>query len=44
MPEQEMKAGELNKSEQVLDVVLPSGYEAAESGLAMLTPIAAFGD
>lgn len=30
MPEQEVKAGELNKAEEVLDVVLPSGDEAAE--------------
>lgn len=30
MPEQEVKASELNKTEEVLDVVLPSGDEAAE--------------
>jgi len=30
MPEQDVKAGELNKAEEVLDVVLPSGDEAAE--------------
>jgi hypothetical protein len=30
MPEQEVKAGELNKAEEVLDVVLPSGDESAE--------------
>ena len=30
MPEQEVKARELNKAEEVLDVVLPSGNEAAE--------------
>jgi hypothetical protein len=28
MPEQDVKAGELNKAEEVLDVVLPSGDEA----------------
>jgi hypothetical protein len=30
MPEQDVKAGELNKAEEVLDVVLPSGDKAAE--------------
>jgi len=30
MPEQEVKAGELNKAEEVFDVVLPSVDEAAE--------------
>jgi hypothetical protein len=30
MPEQDVKAGELNKAEEVLDGVLPSGDEAAE--------------
>ena len=30
MPEQKVKTGELNKAEEVLDVVLPSGDEAAE--------------
>ena len=30
MPEQDVKAGELNKAEEVLDVVFPSGDEAAE--------------
>jgi hypothetical protein len=29
MPEQEVKAGELNKAEEVLDVVFPSGDETA---------------
>jgi hypothetical protein len=30
MPEQDVKAGELNKAVEVLDVVLPSGDEAGE--------------
>jgi hypothetical protein len=30
MPEPEVKAGELDKTEKVLDVFLPSGDEAAE--------------
>jgi hypothetical protein len=30
MPEQDVKAGELNKAKEVFDVVLPSGDEAAE--------------
>ena len=30
MPEQDVKAGELNKAKEVVDVVLPSGDEAAE--------------
>ena len=30
MPEQVVKAGELKKAEEVLDVVLPSGDKAAE--------------
>ncbi len=30
MPEQVVKAGELNKAKEVLNVVLPSGDEAAE--------------
>jgi len=30
MPEQDVKAGELNKAEEVLGVVLPSGDKAAE--------------
>jgi hypothetical protein len=30
MPEQDVKAGELNKAEEVVDVVLPPGDEAAE--------------
>ena len=30
MPEQDVKAGELNKAEEVLDVIFPSGDEAAE--------------
>jgi hypothetical protein len=30
MPEQDVKAGELNKAKEVFDVVPPSGEEAAE--------------
>ena len=30
MPEQEVEAGEMDKAEEILDVVLPSGNEAAE--------------
>jgi hypothetical protein len=30
MPEHHVEAGEVNESEEVLDVVLPSGDEAAE--------------
>jgi hypothetical protein len=30
MPEQEVETGELNKAEEVLDVILPAGDEAAE--------------
>jgi hypothetical protein len=33
MPEQDVKASELNKAEEVLNVVLPSGDKAAEAGL-----------
>jgi hypothetical protein len=30
MPKQEVEAGEADEAEEVLDVVLPSGNEAAE--------------
>jgi hypothetical protein len=39
MPKQEVEAGEADEAEEVLDVVLPSGNEAAEVVHSKITPV-----